>query len=164
MTLPCKLLRALPPPLNSMKIWPTRDSPNNPFLASEDEASASGWENSDDELAVGEVIRRERTLTFEEGPTMTGVCRGQKFTICNPQYRLPLEVLKVSKLPIDHPDFEASEACPPHQLFANKRLKCKSHDISQNAPPVGSLSAGHAKVEYLDASASEGTASTNFIR
>lgn len=75
MTLPCKLFHALPPPSNSQatKIRPTRDSPNNPFLASEDEVSASGWENSDDELPVGEAIGRERTLMFEEGPTMTSV-------------------------------------------------------------------------------------------
>lgn len=82
-TPPRKLfLRALPSPSNSKakKIWPTRDSPDNPFLAGEGEASASkasDWESSDDELPVGEAPERESTPTpapvFEEKPTITYV-------------------------------------------------------------------------------------------
>lgn len=75
-------LRAPPSPSNSKakKIWPTRDSPDNPFLAGEGEAStskASDWESSDDELPVGEAPERESTPTpapvFEEKPTITYV-------------------------------------------------------------------------------------------
>jgi hypothetical protein len=75
-------LRAPPSPSNSKakKIWPTRDSPDNPFLAGEVEAStskASDWESSDDELPVGEAPERESTPTpapvFEEKPTITYV-------------------------------------------------------------------------------------------
>ncbi|KAG2129646.1 uncharacterized protein EDB93DRAFT_1182054 [Suillus bovinus] len=168
-TPPRKLfLRALPSPSNSKakKIWPTRDSPDNPFLAGEGEASASnasGWESSDNELPVGEAPKRESTPTpapvFEEKPTITYVFRGQKATFHNPQYHLPPEVLEASKLPIDHPDFEVAEACPPRRLFVNK-LKRKPRDRSQDIPPISSLGAKRTKIEYLDASASEGEKST----
>lgn len=156
-------LRALPSPSNSKakKIWPTRDSPDNPFLAGEGEAS--GWESSDDELPVGEAPERENTPTpapvFEEKPTITYVFRGQKATFHNPQYHLPPDVLEASKLPIDHPDFEVAEACAPRRLFANK-LKRKPRDRSQDVPPNGSLGAKRAKIAYSDASASEGEKST----
>lgn len=168
-TPPRKLfLRALPSPSNSKakKIWPTRDSPDNPFLAGEGEAStskASGWESSDDELPVGEALERESTPTpapvFEEKPTITYVFRGQKATFHNPQYQLAPEVLEASKLPIDHPDFEVAEACAPRRLFANK-LKRKPRDRSQDVPPNGSLGAKRAKTAHSDASASEGEKST----
>ncbi|KAG1789342.1 hypothetical protein EV424DRAFT_1462363 [Suillus variegatus] len=168
-TPPRKLfLRALPSPSDSKakKIWPTRDSPDNPFLAGEGEAgtsNASGWESSDDELPVGEAPERASTPTpapaFEEKPTITYVFRGQKATFNNPQYHLPPEVLEASKLPIDHPDFEVAEACPPRRLFASK-LKRKPRDRSQDVSPIGSFGAKRAKVEYLDASASEGEKST----
>lgn len=81
-TPPPKLfLRAPPLPSKSKakKIWPTRDSPDNPFLAGEEAGTskASGWESSDDELPVGEARERESTPTpvsvFEEKPTITYV-------------------------------------------------------------------------------------------
>ncbi|KAG0698896.1 hypothetical protein DFH29DRAFT_983719 [Suillus ampliporus] len=169
-TPPRKLfLRAPPPPSNSKakKIWPTRDSPDNPFLAGEGEAStskASGWESSDDELPVGEARERESTPTpapaFEEKPTITYVFRGQKATFQNPQYDLPPQVLEASKLPIDHPDFEVAEACAPRRLFANK-LKRKPRDRSQDVAPKGSLGAKRAKTAHSDVSASEGEKTTD---
>lgn len=168
-TPPRKLfLRSLPSPSNSKakKIWPTRDSPDNPFLAGEGEANASktsGWESSDDELPVGEAPERESTPTpapvFEEKPTITYVFRGQKATFHNPQYHLPPEVIEASKLPIDHPDFEVAEACAPRRLFANK-LKRRPRDRSQDISPNGSLGAKRAKIACSDASASEGEKST----
>ncbi|OJA21316.1 hypothetical protein AZE42_03887 [Rhizopogon vesiculosus] len=168
-TPPRKLfLRAPPLPSKSKakKVLPTRDSPDNPFLAGEDEAStskASGWESSDDEFLVGEAHERESTPTpapaFEEKPTITYVFRGQKATFHNPQYDLPPEVIEASKLPIDHPDFEVAEACPPRRLFANK-LKRKSRDRSQDLSTNSSLDAKRAKTAHLDASASEGEKST----
>lgn len=167
-TPPRKLfLRAPPLPSKSKgkKILPTRDSPDNPFLAGEDElctSKASGWESSDDEL-VGEARERESTPTpapaFEEKPTITYVFRGQKATFHNPQYDLPPEVIEASKLPIDHPDFEVAEACPPRRLFASK-LKRKSRDRSQDVSANGSLDAKRAKIAHLDVSASEGEKST----
>ena len=68
------------PPPSLLPILPTLDSPDNPFLASDDEActsKASGWESSDYELLVGEARERESTPTptsaFEERPTITYV-------------------------------------------------------------------------------------------
>ncbi|KAG2151129.1 uncharacterized protein EDB93DRAFT_1249619 [Suillus bovinus] len=163
MTPPCKLFsHALPSPSNSRakKIWPTQDSPNNPFLSGNDEANASSCESSDDGWPVGEAPRCESTPTLapecEEKPTITYVCRGQKVTFHNPQYQLPVDVLKASKLPINHPDFEVAEACPPHRLFSNK-LKRESCDFDEDIPPINSLGAKHAKI---DAGASEGEKST----
>ncbi|KAG2093478.1 uncharacterized protein F5147DRAFT_820945 [Suillus discolor] len=83
-------------------------------------------------------------------------CQGQKVTFHNPQYHLPIEVLEASKLPIDHPDFEMAEACPPCQLFTNK-LKRKSRNFNEDVPPTDSLGAKCAKI---DAGASEGEKST----
>ncbi|KAG1728410.1 hypothetical protein EDD22DRAFT_961059 [Suillus occidentalis] len=160
MTPPCKLSPHAPPsPSNpqAKKIWPTRDSPNNPFLAGENEADASGWESSDDRLPVGEAPGcKTSTPVFEEKPTINYVCRGQKATFHNPQYHLPLELIEASKLPIDHPDFEAAEAYPPLRLFINQ-LKRKSRDFDKDAPPINSLGAKRAR---LDAGASEGKKGT----
>jgi len=60
------------------KIWPKRDSPNNPFLidSSEKLTSRSEWDSSDDdEEVVGEARVQEGTPTptFEEKPTITYV-------------------------------------------------------------------------------------------
>jgi hypothetical protein len=77
MTPPCKLSPHAPPsPSNpqAKKIRPTRDSPNNPFLAGENEADASGWESSDDRLPVGEAPGcKTSTPVFEEKPTINYV-------------------------------------------------------------------------------------------
>ncbi|KAG2148683.1 uncharacterized protein EDB93DRAFT_1250117 [Suillus bovinus] len=163
MTPSCKLFpHALPSPSNSRakKIWPTQDSPNNPFLSGEDKANASGCESSDDGWPVGEAPGCESTPTpapeFEEKLTITYVCQGQKVTFHNPQYQLPINILEAYKLLINHPDFEMAEACPPHQLFSNK-LKHKFRDFDEDISSIDSLGAKHTKI---DAGASEGEKST----
>lgn len=62
------------------KIWPERDSPNNPFLVDsrENVKSRSEWDSSDDdddEEVVGEAREQEGTPTptYEEKPTITYV-------------------------------------------------------------------------------------------
>ena len=60
------------------KIWPKRDSPNNPFLvnSSENVKVRSEWDSSDEEEeVVGEAPEREGTPTpsYEEKPTITYV-------------------------------------------------------------------------------------------
>ncbi|KAI9458455.1 hypothetical protein HD554DRAFT_2177348 [Boletus coccyginus] len=111
------------------KIWPKRDSPNNPFLidSSEKVTSRSEWDSSDEEEEVGEARVQEGTPTptFEEKPTITYVFRGQKATFQNPLYGLAPEVIAASKLPIDHPDYEAVEACPPKRLFSVGKRKSR---------------------------------------
>ncbi|KAG2336212.1 hypothetical protein BDR05DRAFT_1006071 [Suillus weaverae] len=77
------------------------------------------------------------------------ISQGQKATFHNPQYHVAPEVLEVSKLLMDHPDFG-------RQLFTSK-LKRKPCNCSQDVPPNGSLGAKHA---HSDVSASEGKKST----
>ena len=59
------------------KIWPKRDSPNNPFLSDPNEKAKLGseWDSSDEEEVVGEARVHEGTPTptFEEKPTITYV-------------------------------------------------------------------------------------------
>ncbi|KAG8216610.1 hypothetical protein J3R82DRAFT_6797 [Butyriboletus roseoflavus] len=119
------------------KIWPKRDSPNNPFLieANEKAELRSEWDSSDaDEEVVGEARVREGTPTptYEEKPTITYVFRGQKATFHNPLHGLAPEVIAASKLPLDHPDYEAAEACPPKRLFFSSG-KRKSRDRSRES-------------------------------
>ncbi|KAH7917235.1 hypothetical protein BV22DRAFT_1200328 [Leucogyrophana mollusca] len=150
------------------KIWPVRDSPNNPFLAGEDDASAagpSGWESSDDEEVIGEARVRQGTPTpvpaHEEKPTITYVFRGQKATFHNPLYDLPPEVIAASKLPLDHPEFEVAEACAPRRLFS-AGTKRKSRDRSIDAPALGSAGIKRARTveKHTNESASESEKST----
>lgn len=126
------------------RIWPTRDSPNNPFLS--DDACApskkrsSEWDSSDDEgEVVGAPIIRQETPTptaassYEERPTITYVFRGQKATFANPLYNLPAEVEAASKLPIEHPDFEPLEAFPPKRLFSGSKRKSRDRSPDSTA-------------------------------
>ncbi|EGO03162.1 hypothetical protein SERLA73DRAFT_157968 [Serpula lacrymans var. lacrymans S7.3] len=120
------------------KIWPVRDSPNNPFLeiASSSAPLDNEWDTSSDEESdvIGEALEREGTPTpakvHAEKPTITYVFRGQKATFQNPLYDLPASVLAASRLPVDHPDFEAYDACPPKKLFVEKKQKPKDIDAS----------------------------------
>jgi hypothetical protein len=47
-----------------------------------------------------------------------------KAQFANPMYNLPPSAHENSLLPVEHPDFEANEACPPKLLFpsAHRRL------------------------------------------
>ncbi|KAH7882840.1 hypothetical protein F5I97DRAFT_1969431 [Phlebopus sp. FC_14] len=112
------------------RIWPTRDSSNNPFLADESDVvrKRSEWDSSDDEdHVVGVAPEREGTPTplpsYEEKPTITYVFRGQKATFQNPLYDLAPEVIAASHLPLEHPDYEVAEACPPKRLFFGEKRK-----------------------------------------
>jgi len=129
-----------PTKLKATKIRPKRDSPNNPFLveSSEKVHLRSEWDSSDDddEEVVGEARAREGTPTptFEERPTITYVFRGQKATFHNPLYGLAPEAIAASKLPVDHPDFEAVEACPPKRLFSVGKRKARAHSRESTSP------------------------------
>ncbi|KAF9220820.1 hypothetical protein BS17DRAFT_820333 [Gyrodon lividus] len=143
-----------PTKLKVTNIWPKRDSPNNPFLvdASEKSKQPSEWDSSDgEEEVVGEARVREGTPTpaaiFEEKPTITYVFRGQKATFQNPLYGLPPQVMAATKLPMDHPDYEAAESCPPKRLFfpAGKR---KTRDHSRES--TSSEGVKRAKIHRSD--------------
>ncbi|KIJ63829.1 hypothetical protein HYDPIDRAFT_91911 [Hydnomerulius pinastri MD-312] len=152
------------------KIWPRRDSPNNPFLADASEKSKlrSEWDSSDEEdEVVGEARIREGTPTpaptFEEKPTITYVFRGQKATFQNPLYGLPAEVVAASKLPLEHPDYEVTEACPPKRLFSGG--KRKSRDRSRESTSSEGVKRAKILKSEIDrnsaSSSSEGEQSTD---
>jgi len=133
------------------KILPKRDSPNNPFLveSSEKIKVRSEWDSSDEEEGVvGEAPIREPTPTptYEEKPTITYVFRGQKATFHNPLYGLAPEVIAASRLPIDHPDYEAVEACPPKRLFFSGKRKSRDRSRDSTSP----LGVKRAKVSESD--------------
>ncbi|KAF8838389.1 hypothetical protein BDN67DRAFT_1004314 [Paxillus ammoniavirescens] len=143
------------------KIWPRRDSPNNPFLvdANEKNKQRSEWDSDDEEEAVGEALVLEGTPTpaptFEEKPTITYVFRGQKATFQNPLYGLPPQVMAAAKLPIDHPDYEAAEACPPKRLFSGS--KRKTRDRSRES--TSSEGVKRAKIHRSDSDHDNATSS-----
>jgi len=166
-TPPCRLFLRPPSPSaadafktptkpKATKIWPKRDSPNNPFLSDSSEKVKLGseWDSSDEEEeVVGEARVHEGTPTptFEEKPTITYVFRGQKATFHNPLYELAPEVIAASKLPVDHPDYEAAEACPPTRLFSvGKR---KSRDRSREGTSTEGVK--RAKVQRDETSEGE---------
>ncbi|KAI5994975.1 hypothetical protein EDC04DRAFT_3076332, partial [Pisolithus marmoratus] len=133
-TPPLRLLLRAPflktPTWKAKKTWPkklpTRDSPHNPFL---NETSALGkkrpseWDSSDDEArlaVIPEPVCKEEPSSissYGEKPTITYVFRGQKATMANPMYRVSPAAEAASRLPIDHPDYEPLEVCPPRRLF-----------------------------------------------
>jgi len=103
-----------------------RDSPENPFLDSPPSAAGSP---------------APRTPTqHKEKPLVTYVFRGMKAQFANPMYNLPASAHEHSLLPVEHPDFEANEACPPKLLFPSahrRQVRRRSPDAS---PPLADLS------------------------
>jgi hypothetical protein len=85
-----------------------RDSPENPFL--------------DDSPGSPASSPAPRTPTQHgEKELMTYVFRGMKAQFVNPFYNLPPSAHERSLLPVEHPDYEANEACPPKLLFPSAR-------------------------------------------
>lgn len=53
----------------------------------------------------------------------------------NPLYNLPASAHEHSLLPVDHPDYEASEACPPKLLFPSARLRSPGRSLGEDDMP-----------------------------
>jgi len=101
-----------------------RDSPENPFL---DDSPPS---------AAGSPAPRTPTQ-HEEKPLVTYVFRGMKAQFANPMYNLPPSAHEHSLLPVEHPDFEANEACPPKLLFPSAhRRQVRRHSPDASLPPT----------------------------
>lgn len=145
-------LRAPPlrtPTLKAKRTWPkklpSRDSPDNPFLNNDTSVSSkkrpSGWDSSDDETreaAIPEPVCKEEPTSvssYGEKPTITYVFRGQKATMANPLYNVSAAAEAASRLPIDHPDYEPLEVCPPKRLFFSGG-KRKSRDSSRETVEI----------------------------
>jgi len=116
---PARKAKAGKDPVNK-KLFPERDSPNNPFLV------AVG---SPESLPPGSTSPEPHTPEpYVEKPTLTYVFRGVKAIVDNPLYnpshrgRVPSPAPgSPSLLPEDHPDFTPTEYCPPKLLFPEAR-------------------------------------------
>lgn len=50
-----------------------------------------------------------------------------KAQFANPFYNLPPSTQERSLLPVEHPDYEADEACPPKHLFPSAHRQRRRH-------------------------------------
>lgn len=59
-----------------------------------------------------------------------------KAQFANPLYNLPASVYERSRLPVEHPDYEPEEICPPKLLFpsAHRRNRQESSVPNESAP------------------------------
>ncbi|GLB41149.1 hypothetical protein LshimejAT787_0903640 [Lyophyllum shimeji] len=112
------------------RVFPMRDSPNNPFLAS----PSSGAVAEDSESPSPSPNPSPHTPA-QERPTVTYVFRGVRGTFPNPLYdhekgrqRSPSAR---AKLPLEHPDYSPDPHCPPKVLFpATPRKQRQSARVS----------------------------------
>jgi len=102
-----------------------RDSPENPFL-------------DDSPPSVASRPTPRTPIQHGEKELMTYVFRGMKAQFANPFYNLPPSAHERSLLPIEHPDYEANEACPPKLLFPSarrQRHRRHSPELTDEAEP-----------------------------
>ena len=98
--------------------------------------------------------------------------RGQKATFHNPLFGLAPEVIAASKLPVDHPDYEAAESCPPKRLFSFGKRKSRDRsrestsaegvkrakaqrDETSEGEQSGSGAESHKKLSHADSAETE---------
>ncbi|KAJ3485298.1 hypothetical protein NLI96_g5065 [Meripilus lineatus] len=129
------------------RLFPERDSPNNPFLAKDDDSLGSDF---NPELP-------HTPLRHVEKPTITYVFRGVKGVFENPLYdpSQPDGVPRPcpgspSQLHPSDPDFSPTPYCPPKLLFPEartrdhaRRLRARKDDVP--APSTGSRGEGSSK-------------------
>ncbi|KZT68942.1 hypothetical protein DAEQUDRAFT_738451 [Daedalea quercina L-15889] len=133
--------RATPPPApqraqsasrtKKLGLFPTRDSPDNPFL-SDDSPDTAG--------AGASTSERPRTPEpFVEKPTVTWVFRGKKVELANPHYKSPSapepEHEAASLLPEGHPDYSPPETYAPKLLFPEARYDLRKRRRSVTPTP-----------------------------
>lgn len=58
--------------------------------------------------------------------------RGMKAQFANPLYNLPASAHERSRLPIEHPDYEAPETCPPKLLFPSAHVRNRRESPVRN--------------------------------
>lgn len=125
----------------SKKLFPERDSPNNPFLL-------GNGDNSPDTLPPGSVSPGPRTPEpYVEKPTITYVFRGVKAIVDNPLYdpshkgRVPSPAPdSPSQLPVDHPDYSPTPYCAPKLLFPEARHHDHARVRKRRVPAGGDSS------------------------
>ena len=113
---------------------PQRDSPNNPFLMDDSPGSVppSGEDLSSPEPRTPKKHAEKPVITyvlcvllsFHDSIILLLYSRGTRMLMANPHNLSPeaaAEVEARSRLPIDHPEYIPSEACPPKLLFPEAR-------------------------------------------
>ena len=58
--------------------------------------------------------------------------RGMKAQFANPLYNLPAVAHERSRLPVEHPDYEPDETCPPKLLFPSAPLRNRQKSSVRN--------------------------------
>ncbi|KAK7683020.1 hypothetical protein QCA50_013692 [Cerrena zonata] len=135
---------------SAKRLFPERDSPNNPFLA--DDSSAPGSSSISPE-------RPKTAETYTEKPTITMVYRGVKHEFINPLYDpdapngVPSDRNSPSRLPPTDPDFSPTPYCPPKLLFPEARkldhAKIRSRASGSPSPvPVPAVDSDNVEDEF----------------
>ncbi|KAI0825923.1 hypothetical protein BC629DRAFT_1434471 [Irpex lacteus] len=121
------------------RLFPERDSPNNPFLVSDDSPASS----QDSVFGAGTSTAPVPAAPKKhvERPTLTYVFRGVRQEFENPLYdpRYPDTGIapsggpdSPSNLPPEHPDFSPKDYCPPRMLFPEARARRKRRSVVDN--------------------------------
>ncbi|KAH8076004.1 hypothetical protein BXZ70DRAFT_711149 [Cristinia sonorae] len=152
---PVVALPVTPPPLPrtpragrslKRKLFPERDSPNNPFLVPDDSPEA---------LSSPDVGSRTPTpLPYVEKPTITYVFRGVKAEFKNPLHDpsnptgVPdLEPGDPSTLPVSDREFSPDPYCPPKLLFPEARKLDHARLRKRKAPATARSRSGSDEPE-----------------
>ncbi|KAG0704885.1 hypothetical protein DFH29DRAFT_997178 [Suillus ampliporus] len=139
-------LHALPPPSNSKakKIWPTQDSPNNPFLTGEDEAStskASGWESSEDEASTS------KASSWESSEDKASTSKASSWESSDDEREAPERQLQ-----------HHSQNYPPADHFISRGQKATFHNLQYHHVPEV-LEASKLPIDHPDFEVAEACAS-----
>ncbi|TCD59830.1 hypothetical protein EIP91_011344 [Steccherinum ochraceum] len=151
---PVAALPVTPPPLPrtpkgdrslKRKLFPERDSLNNPFLVPDESPEALSSPDAD--------AGTPTPLPYVEKPTITYVFRGVKAEFRNPLYD-PSHPDGVpspraddpSELPIEDPEFSPTPYCPPKLLFPDARKHDHARRTKRKVPAPGSASGSGAEL------------------
>ncbi|GJE86764.1 hypothetical protein PsYK624_028450 [Phanerochaete sordida] len=134
-------LRAAPVPQAPKKGGPERDTPNNPFLDSDESSAVTETPDAESTVAGPSSIAGPQLV---EKPTVTYVFRGVRTEFINPLYDpehpetgVDPSSEALSKLPVEHEEFEPSEHILPKRLFAAPK---KASRRRRDATPPGEAS------------------------
>ncbi|EIW77397.1 hypothetical protein CONPUDRAFT_146357 [Coniophora puteana RWD-64-598 SS2] len=103
---------------------------------------------------------RAAAKKYQEPEIMKYTFRGQKAYFANPHFKRPEAILAAAALPLEHPEFEADEACAPKMLFpeahaalASARRRKSKSPARAEAPSTPKRGARTLADEFEDAEA-----------
>ncbi|KAH9918747.1 uncharacterized protein BXZ73DRAFT_52836 [Epithele typhae] len=148
---------ATPPPPREEKEkgkeLPVRDSPNNPFLNNESPAPIP----TSEDLSPPEPRTPKK---HAEKPVLAYVFRGTRMYMANPHLvpeEVAAEVEARDNLPVDHPEYVPSEACPPKLLFPGTRKADLNRRRARAAVPEPASPTPAAGVRRAGSTSSDGS-------